>query len=288
MISCVNSVGVEVNTASKELLSYVSGLTPSLARNIVEHRNQNGPFKSREELMKVNRLGEKVFEQAAGFLRIHEAENPLDASAVHPESYTIVNRMATDLNCSVKELMSSAQLRQQLDLKNYVTEKTGLPTLTDILAELEKPGRDPRKEFEVFTFTEGVNTIADLKIGMKLPGIVTNVTNFGAFVDVGVHQDGLVHISHLGDRFIKDPKEAVTVQQKVMVTVVEVDVARKRIGLSMKSDPFAEQPKPAPAKKQDQETRKGGHKPGHHHHKPKAKEMSMEEKLALLKEKFKR
>lgn len=289
VISCVNSVGVEVNTASKELLSYVSGLTPALARNIVEYRNQNGPFKSREELMKVTRFGEKVFEQAAGFLRIREAENPLDASAVHPESYGIVNKMAKDLNCSVKDLMTSAELRRQLDLAKYITEKTGLPTLTDIVTELEKPGRDPRKVFEVFSFTEGVNTIEDLKLGMKLPGIVTNVTNFGAFVDVGVHQDGLVHISHLGDKFIKDPKEAVTVQQKVMVTVVEVDVARKRIGLSMKSDPFAEQPQqPVPGKKASPGKPSSSKPKGKPQHKPKQPELSMEEKLKLLKEKFKR
>jgi protein Tex len=289
VISCVNSVGVEVNTASKELLSYVSGLTPALARNIVEYRNQNGPFRSREELMKVARFGEKVFEQSAGFLRIREAENPLDASAVHPESYPIVNQMAADLNCSVKDLMSSAELRRQLDLKKYITEKTGLPTLSDIVNELEKPGRDPRKVFEVFSFTDGVNTISDLKIGMKLPGIVTNVTNFGAFVDIGVHQDGLVHISHLSDRFIKDPKEAVTVQQKVTVTVVEVDVPRKRIGLSMKSEPFAEQPQPSAPKKKTGEGKPGAapHKPKHPP-KPRQPEMSMEEKLALLKEKFKR
>lgn len=293
VISCVNSVGVEVNTASKELLSYVSGLTPALARNIVEYRNQNGPFKSREELTKVTRFGEKVFEQAAGFLRIREAENPLDASAVHPESYEIVNRMAKDLNCSVKDLMTSAELRKQLDLKNYISEKTGLPTLTDIVTELEKPGRDPRKVFEVFSFTEGVNTIEDLKLGMKLPGIVTNVTNFGAFVDIGVHQDGLVHISHLADKFIKDPNEAVTVQQKVMVTVVEVDVPRKRIGLSMKSDPFAEQPQqPGPHKKANTpkpgNTKQKGKPQAKPQYKPKQPELTMEEKLALLKEKFKR
>lgn len=293
VISCVNSVGVEVNTASKELLSYVSGLTPALARNIVEYRNQNGPFKSREELTKVTRFGEKVFEQAAGFLRIREAENPLDASAVHPESYEIVNRMAKDLNCSVKDLMTSAELRKQLDLKNYISEKTGLPTLTDIVTELEKPGRDPRKVFEVFSFTEGVNTIEDLKLGMKLPGIVTNVTNFGAFVDIGVHQDGLVHISHLADKFIKDPNEAVTVQQKVMVTVVEVDVPRKRIGLSMKSDPFAEQPQqPGPHKKVNTpkpgNTKQKGKPQAKPQYKPKQPELTMEEKLALLKEKFKR
>jgi uncharacterized protein len=296
VVSCVNSVGVEVNTASKELLSYVSGLSPALAKNIVEYRNQNGPFKDREALKKVSRLGEKVFEQAAGFLRIHEAKNPLDASAVHPESYPIVQKMAKDLGCSVKDLMSTAELRKQLDLKAYVTEKVGLPTLTDIVTELEKPGRDPRKVFEIFSFTEGVNTIADLKIGMKLPGIVTNVTAFGAFVDVGVHQDGLVHISHLSDKFIKDPKEAVTVAQKVNVTVVEVDVPRKRIGLSMKANPFADQvpqqqqkssaPKSKPNAKSGSAPKRDfkSSKPS----KPKEKEMSMEEKLALLKEKFKR
>ncbi|MBT1696824.1 RNA-binding transcriptional accessory protein [Fulvivirgaceae bacterium PWU4] len=275
VMSCVNSVGVEVNTASKELLSYVSGLSPALAKNIVEFRNQNGPFKDRDSLMKVPRLGEKVFEQAAGFLRIHDSSNPLDSSAVHPESYAIVQRMAADLGCSVKDLMSGAELRKQLDLNKYVTEKVGLPTLNDILSELEKPGRDPREVFEVFSFTEGVNSIGDLKIGMKLPGIVTNVTNFGAFVDIGVHQDGLVHISHLSDKFVKDPKEAVTVQQKVQVTVVEVDVPRKRIGLSMKSDPFA-QPGEMPAR---------GNKPKQ---KPKEKEQSMEEKLAMLVNKFKK
>lgn len=276
VMSCVNSVGVEVNTASKELLSYVSGLSPSLARNIVEYRNENGPFRDRQSLMKVARLGEKVFEQAAGFLRIYDAPNPLDASAVHPESYPIVEKMATDLGCSVKDLMSSAELRRQLDLKNYVNEKVGLPTLEDILKELEKPGRDPRDKFEVFTFTEGVNTIQDLKVGMKLPGIITNVTNFGAFVDIGVHQDGLVHISHLADKFIKDPKEAVAVQQKVFVTVIEVDVPRKRIALSMKSNPFAEQGAP-PAK--TGKPRQG---------KPQEKEASMEEKLAMLVNKFKK
>jgi uncharacterized protein len=278
VMSCVNSVGVEVNTASKELLSYVSGLSPALAKNIVEYRNQNGPFKDRGALMKVPRLGEKVFEQAAGFLRIGEASNPLDASAVHPESYPIVEQMATDLNCSVKELMSSAELRKQLDLKKYVNEKVGLPTLTDIVAELEKPGRDPRKVFEIFSFTEGVNTIADLKIGMSLPGIVTNVTNFGAFVDIGVHQDGLVHISHISDKFIKDPKEVVAVAQKVKVTVVEVDVPRKRIGLSMKSNPFADAQQPAPKSKDNRRDRD----------KPREKEVSMEEKLAMLVNKFKK
>ncbi|HYC86105.1 MAG TPA: S1 RNA-binding domain-containing protein, partial [Chryseosolibacter sp.] len=200
----------------------------------------------------------------------------LDASAVHPESYPIVQRMAADLGCSVKELMTSSELRKQLDLTKYVSNKVGLPTLTDIVKELEKPGRDPRETFEVFSFTEGVNSISDLKIGMKLPGIVTNVTNFGAFVDIGVHQDGLVHISHLSDKFIKDPKEAVTVQQKVQVTVVEVDVPRKRIGLSMKSDPFA----------QPGESHGKGSRPKQS--KPKEKELSMEEKLAILVNKFKK
>jgi uncharacterized protein len=279
VMSCVNSVGVEVNTASKELLAYVSGLNSAIAKNIVEYRNQNGPFKNREELMKVSRLGEKVFEQAAGFLRIREAQNPLDASAVHPESYTIVEKMAKDLQCSVKDLMSTAELRKQLDLKNYITEKVGLPTLTDIVAELEKPGRDPREGFEVFSFTDGVNEIKDLKIGMKLPGIVTNVTAFGAFVDIGVHQDGLVHISHLSDKFVKDPNEVVSVQQKVNVTVTEVDVARKRIGLSMKSDPFSD----APA----QQKAKGG-PDKRRNDKATKPEPSMEEKLAMLMSKFKK
>lgn len=294
VVSCVNSVGVEVNTASKELLSYVSGLSPALARNIVEYRNQNGPFKNREALMKVSRLGEKVFEQAAGFLRIHDAQNPLDASAVHPESYPLVEQMAKDLNCSVKDLMTSAELRKQLDLKKYVTEKVGLPTLTDIVAELEKPGRDPRKVFEVFSFTEGVNTIEDLKIGMKLPGIVTNVTNFGAFVDVGVHQDGLVHISHLADKFVKDPKEVVSVAQKVQATVIEVDVPRKRIALSMKSNPFADQVQPAEKRSAPKGKGRPDHKGGSNQKrdfkssKPKEKELSMEEKLALLRDKFKK
>lgn len=280
VMSCVNSVGVEVNTASKELLSYVSGLSSALAKNIIEYRNENGPFKDRESLMKVPRLGEKIFEQAAGFLRIANSSNPLDESAVHPESYPLVEKMALDLNCSVKDLMTSAELRKQLDLKNYITEKVGLPTLQDILSELEKPGRDPREKFEVFSFTDGVNAIDDLKIGMKLPGIVTNVTNFGAFVDVGVHQDGLVHISHLSDNFVKDPNLVVAVAQKVNVTVVEVDVARKRIGLSMKSDPFAQPGEIAPKGNKP----KAKQKPA----RPKEKEVSMKDKLAMLVNKFKK
>ena len=239
VMSCVNRVGVEVNTASKQLLTYVSGLGPSLAQNIIDYRNEHGPFKERNTLKKVARLGEKAFEQAAGFLRIHNAENPLDGSAVHPERYAIVKQMAKDVGCTIHELMASPEKRSQIQLKKYVSDTVGLPTLQDILAELEKPGRDPRQQFEAFAFEEGVNTIDDLKVGMKLPGIVTNVTNFGAFVDVGVHQDGLVHISHLADQFVSNPAEVVSVQQQVLVTVVEVDVPRNRIGLSLKSDPFA-------------------------------------------------
>ena len=243
VMSCVNRVGVEVNTASKQLLTYVSGLGPVLAQNIIEYRDTNGPFTERNALKKVARLGDKAFEQAAGFLRIHGGKNPLDASAVHPERYTIVQKMAADLNCSIGELIADKEKRNQIELKKYVTETAGLPTLEDIMAELEKPGRDPRQQFEAFSFTEGVNSIDDLKVGMKLPGIITNVTNFGAFVDVGVHQDGLVHISHLSDQFVSNPAEVVSVQQTVEVTVMEVDIARNRIGLSMKSDPFAQ---PAP------------------------------------------
>jgi uncharacterized protein len=233
--SCVNKVGVEVNTASKQLLTYVSGLGPQLARNIVEYRNENGPFKSRKELLKVPRMGEKAFEQAAGFLRVATGKNPLDKSAVHPESYVIVEKMAADLNATVEQLMSDKEIRKQIVLKKYETEKVGLPTLTDILNELDKPGRDPRKSFEVFKFDDSVHEMKDLRIGMRLPGIVTNVTNFGAFVDIGVHQDGLVHISQLSDTFVDDPNKVVKVQQQVTVTVTEVDVQRKRIALSMKS-----------------------------------------------------
>jgi uncharacterized protein len=233
--SCVNKVGVEVNTASKQLLTYVSGLGPQLARNIVEYRNENGPFKSRKELLKVPRMGEKAYEQAAGFLRVATGKNPLDKSAVHPESYVIVEKMAADLNATVEQLMSDKEIRKQIVLKKYETEKVGLPTLTDIMTELDKPGRDPRKSFEVFKFDDSVHDMKDLRIGMRLPGIVTNVTNFGAFVDIGVHQDGLVHISQLSDTFVDDPNKVVKVQQQVTVTVTEVDVHRKRIALSMKS-----------------------------------------------------
>lgn len=234
VISCVNSVGVELNTASKQLLTYVSGLGPSLAQNIVDHRNKTGPFKNREAIKKVSRLGPKAFEQAAGFLRINDSSNPLDKSAVHPESYHIVEKMAKDLGCQVSDLMSDAKLRRKIHLDNYVTDKVGLPTLEDIIAELDKPGRDPRAEYVPFKFDDTVHEIEDLKPGMILPGIVTNVTNFGAFVDVGVHQDGLVHISELANRFVKTPTDIVKVHQRVRVKVMNVEVERRRIALSMK------------------------------------------------------
>ncbi len=235
--SCVNRVGVELNTSSRQLLSYVSGIGDQIAGNIIAHRDENGPFKSRAELKKVARLGPKAFEQAAGFLRIREAKNPLDGSAVHPESYGIVTQMATDLGCKVGDLISDSSLRNNINLKNYVTDEVGLPTLSDILQELAKPGRDPRKQFELFSFQEGIDKMSDLKPGIKLPGIVTNVTAFGAFVDIGVHQDGLVHVSQLADRFVSNPTEVVKVQQKVQVTVTEVDIDRKRIALSMRANP---------------------------------------------------
>ncbi|OHB53008.1 MAG: RNA-binding transcriptional accessory protein [Planctomycetes bacterium GWF2_42_9] len=234
--SCVNAVGVEVNTASKQLLTYVSGVGPKLADNIVSHRNENGPFESRDKLKKVSGLGGKTFEQCAGFLRIRNAKNPLDSSAVHPESYEIVEKMAKDLNCSVADLINDSSLRDKIKLEKYVTETIGMPTLIDIKAELSKPGRDPRKQFELFSFADGIKEISDLEVGMELPGIVTNITAFGAFVDIGVHQDGLVHISELSDNFVKDPNEVVKVQQKVKVRVLEIDAPRKRISLSMKKN----------------------------------------------------
>ncbi|MDA8089510.1 MAG: Tex family protein [Nitrospiraceae bacterium] len=240
VMSCVNGVGVEVNTASKQLLTYVSGLGPQLARSIVDYRNEHGPFVSREELKKVPRLGPKAFEQAAGFLRIQDGENPLDRSAVHPESYSIVYKMAQDIGCGPAELMREAELRRKIDLANYAAGNVGMPTLNDIMAELARPGRDPRQQFEAFEFDSGINKIEDVQPGMRLPGIVTNITAFGVFVDIGVHQDGLVHISELADRFVKDPSRIVKVHQKVTVTVLDVDIQRKRISLSMKS---AGQPK---------------------------------------------
>jgi protein Tex len=241
--SCVNSVGVELNTASKQILTYVSGLGPQLARGIVEYRNEHGPFLSRRELGKVSRLGPKAFEQAAGFLRIRDGENPLDTSAVHPESYHIVDAMAHDAGCSVVDLMKDENLRKKVDLSRYVTEGVGMPTLNDIMRELAKPGRDPRERYEPFGFAEGIGTIEDLKPGMTLPGIVTNLTAFGVFVDIGVHQDGLVHISELSDRFVKDPAEVVKVHQKVTVNVLSLDLPRRRIALSMKTGAGAEIPR---------------------------------------------
>ncbi len=235
--SCVNAVGVEVNTVSKQLLSYVSGLSERLAGNIITYRNDRGAFGSRTALLEVSGMGPKTFEQAAGFLRIRESANPLDASAVHPESYGIVERMAADAGCGVKDLMASAELRAKIDLKKYVTDKVGLPTLNDIMSELAKPGRDPRKAFEAFNFAEGVREMTDLQVGMRLPGIVTNVTAFGAFVDIGVHQDGLVHVSELSDKFVQNASDVVKVHQRVTVTVMAVDLDRKRIGLSMKTSP---------------------------------------------------
>jgi uncharacterized protein len=234
VISCVNNIGVEVNTASVQLLTYVSGLGPKLAKSIVDYRNENGPFKSREELINVPRLGPKAFEQAAGFLRIRDCVNPLDKSAVHPESYHIVYSFTKDLGCSIIDLMREEALRKRIDIKKYITETIGIPTLTDILSELAKPGRDPRKQFEIFKFAEGIEKIEDLQVGMKLPGIITNITAFGAFVDIGIHNDGLVHVSQLSKHFIRNPGEVVKVHQKVMVVVREVDLERKRISLSMK------------------------------------------------------
>jgi uncharacterized protein len=242
VISCVNGVGVDVNRASIQLLTYVSGLGPVLAKNIVQYRDENGAFASRDALRNVPRLGPKAFEQSSGFLRIKNGANPLDASAVHPESYEIVNAMAQDLGCTVSDLMKDGQLRRDIDISKYVTDRVGIPTLKDIMEELAKPGRDPRDEFETFAFASGIDKIEDLESGQKLPGIVTNVTAFGAFVDIGVHQDGLVHISELSDRFVKDPAQVVKVQQKVMVTVLDVDLERNRISLSMKSN-AGEKPK---------------------------------------------
>jgi uncharacterized protein len=233
--SCVNQVGVELNTASGELLSYVSGLGPSLARAIVKYRDGHGPFATRESLKKVPRLGPKAFEQAAGFLRIREGAHPLDASAVHPESYWLVEAIARDLGHPLDRLVGNAGLSGQIDSQRYLTDRVGLPTLNDIIEELARPGRDPRPEFAPFCFAEGVNQIGDLAVGMKLPGVITNVTDFGAFVDVGVHQDGLVHVSQLADRFVRNPSEIVKVRQQVWVTVLEVDLDRQRISLSMKS-----------------------------------------------------
>ena len=291
VISAVNAVGVELNTASKQILAYVSGLGPSLAQNIVDYRNANGAFKNRESLKKVPRLGGKAYEQAAGFLRIRNAENPLDTSGVHPERYAVVDKMAKDLGTTVSALIKDTQLQKQIKPQQYVTGELGLPTLTDILKELAKPGRDPREQFEAFSFTDGVNEIGDLKIGMKLPGIVTNITNFGAFVDIGVHQDGLVHTSQLANRFVANPNDIVKVHQKVQVTVMEIDVPRKRISLSMKTEEGAKQNnqsrKPfAENTKQDFKSgnQKQNFKP---RDEPKDADGDLQEKLAQLKGMFK-
>lgn len=287
--SCVNAVGVSLNTASRQILSYVSGLGPVLAQNIINYRNENGPFRSRAELKKVPRLGDKAYEQAAGFLRISNADNPLDSSAVHPERYPLVEKMARDLQSSVPELLKDQEIRKKIRPSDYISEEVGLHTLNDILAELAKPGRDPRESFEAFSFTEGVNSIDDLKVGMKLPGLVTNITNFGAFVDIGVHQDGLVHLSQLANRFVKDPNEVVKVNQQVEVRVTEVDIARKRIALSMKDDQPKAAPKAAskPAHKAGKpvQASRGGQKSRSVHAKESASDMAA--KLAALQAKFK-
>jgi uncharacterized protein len=269
--SCVNAVGVELNTASKELLSYVSGIGNTLAQNIISYRNEKGEFKSRKQLMEVPRMGDKIYEQCAGFLRIRTGIHPLDKSAVHPESYHIVEKMASDLNCSIDDLIQQKELRKKINLQNYITNTIGLPTLKDILNELEKPGRDPRKSFEIFSFDESVHKISDLREGMRLPGIVTNVTNFGAFVDVGVHQDGLVHISQLSDTFVDDPNKVVKVGQKVWVNVSEVDAKRKRIALSMKGEGIVNSHKPQTTNKE-----------------PEYNPNDMNSALAALKSKFKK
>lgn len=232
--SCVNLVGVNVNTASKELLTYISGLGPVLAQNIVQYRAENGPFDSRKDLKKVSRLGEKAFEQCAGFLRIPNGSNPLDNSAVHPESYPVVEKMAADLHCTVGELMKRKELKQQIRLEKYQTDQIGMPTLQDIMKELDKPGRDPRSEIQEFSFNPDIHTIDDLQEGMVLPGIVTNITNFGCFVDVGIKENGLVHISELADRFVSNPADVVSIHQHVQVRVLSIDTTRKRVQLSMK------------------------------------------------------
>jgi uncharacterized protein len=232
--SVVNHVGVDVNTASKHILTYISGLGPAIAQNIVNYRSENGAFPNRKALLKVPKMGAKTYEQAAGFLRVTNSDNVLDNSAVHPESYGIVEQMAKDLRCEVADLMSNAELRKQIDLQRYVTDKVGLPTLQDIIKELEKPSRDPREQLEEWHFDENVHTIDDLQVGMVLPGIVTNIANFGAFVDVGVHKDGLIHISEMANRRINNPSEVVSLHQHVMVKVIDIDKSRGRIQLSLK------------------------------------------------------
>lgn len=292
VISCVNAVGVELNTASKQVLAYVSGLGDTLAQNIVNYRNTHGAFKNRESLKKVPRLGDKAFEQAAGFLRIRDAKQVLDRSGVHPERYALVNQMAKDLGCTVDDLMKDVNLQKQINLQRYVSAEVGLPTLTDIVKELAKPGRDPREAFEVFSFAEGVNSMDDLRKGMKLSGIVTNITNFGAFVDIGVHQDGLVHTSQLANRFVANPNDVVKVSQVVQVTVVDVDVARKRISLSMKTEESSKPKAERPKQKEQIDNRPKNKEQGAKNFtaKPQAKQEAdgdLQEKLAKLKGMFK-
>lgn len=284
VISCVNAVGVELNTASKQILAYVSGLGDSLAQNIINYRAKHGAFKNRESLKKVPRLGDKAFEQAAGFLRISNATQPLDSSGVHPERYALVTQMAKDLGTSVATLMSDSELQKQINLQKYISTEVGLPTLQDIVKELAKPGRDPREQFEAFSFADGVNSMEDLHKGMKLKGIVTNITNFGAFVDIGVHQDGLVHTSQLANKFVANPNDVVKVSQVVEVTVVDVDIARKRISLSMKDN--------NQAPKRSTETAKQENKPRKQFNQQATKkeqlpEGDLQEKLAQLKGLFK-
>ena len=287
VMSSVNAVGVELNTASKQILAYVSGLGPQLAQNIIDYRNHNGAFKRRSDLRKVARLGDKAFEQAAAFLRIRNADNPLDASGVHPERYPLVEQMAKELNCKVQDLMRDDQLRKKVILSKYVSGQVGLPTLNDIMAELAKPGRDPRQQFEAFSFTDGVNAISDLKVGMELPGIVTNITNFGAFVDIGVHQDGLVHLSRITNRYIKDPNEILKVAQKVKVTVTDVDLNRKRIALSMKEHETKEASQPARNNTNRQGIERAERQTPIVHRDQPVPETDMQAKLAALKSKFK-
>ena len=302
VMSCVNAVGVELNTASKQILAYVSGLSETLAQNIIDYRTKHGAFKNRESLKKVPRLGDKAFEQAAGFLRIRNAAQPLDSSGVHPERYDLVNRIVKDLGVSVNQLITDATLQKQINLQKYVSAEVGLPTLQDILKELAKPGRDPREQFEAFSFADGVNSIGDLKKGMKLKGIVTNITNFGAFVDIGVHQDGLVHTSQLANRFVANPNEVVKVSQVVEVTVTDIDVDRKRISLSMKEEGSQEARKSGSPKVFDRNKEQGARnkdeaqkttqlprKQFNQHPPKKEKEVDgdLQEKLAKLKGMFK-
>ncbi len=279
VISCVNGVGVELNTASTQLLAYVSGLGPQLAKKIVDYRDENGPFRSRESLLAVPRLGAKAFEQSAGFLRIRGGDNPLDQSAVHPESYPIVAAMAKDLNCAVPDLMADDQLQSPIRIQNYVTDTIGIPTLKDIMNELAKPGRDPRESFEHFAFDDAVQKPADLEKGMQVPGIVTNITAFGAFVDIGVHQDGLVHISNLSDHFVKDPNDVVKVAEKVWVTVLDVDLERNRISLSMAGD------KKQKAQNSDAPPKKKPHEKPEKENKPRPRTTAFNNPFAALAEK---